>query len=477
MSDFLSSLSSLLQIILIFLVLGVGFYLARRWHIRRLRTLVLGKMPLREEIKQAVGKLFSSDVLEVTAIGAVTCVDVAWQYSLADPQIWTHLEGVDQLADPDLLQASLGEHAPSVLGHVADHLQQAEALQAFDHSLDSVMQVGADLPDAVLLLDGQPHALFDILLHKGHVADTLAEAKAQAASDGIADALDAKVQAASDGIADALDAKVQAVSDGIADALAEAKVSVLIDNADLWHHVPLITIGFATYRAWRRAEEGATWNRNLEFAATEVVTRSGGALVGAKMGSSVGATVGVFTVPAYGIIIGSVVGAVGGAIAGAKLSEKIKHRHVRRRQRELDTALHNLGAPHLQDPVGYRKLTALFAEQEQSAQKNIRATHRQYAAYARWWRRLWPDQKLILLQETVRAADERLLDIRQQVRDTLERVEVLRQQNNYKALGLILWNAPGMCQQLGCARPLVRAVNTANEGLRHELQQLGIAPA
>jgi hypothetical protein len=479
MSDFLSSLSSLLQIILIFLVLGVGFYLARRWHIRRLRALVLGKMPLREEIKQAIGKLFSSDVLEVTAIGAVTCVDVAWQYSLADPQIWAHLDGVDQLADPDLLQASLGEHAPSVLGHVADHLQQVEALQAFDHSLDSVMQVGADLPDAVLLLDGQPHTLFDLLLHKGHVADALVEAKTQAASDGLVDALvEAKAQAASDGLVDTLvEAKAQAASDGLADALVEAKVSVLIDNADLWHHVPLITIGFATYRAWRRAEEGATWNRNLEFAATEVVARSGGALVGAKMGSSVGATVGMFTVPAYGIIIGSVVGAVGGAIAGARLSEKIKHRHVRRSQRELDAALHNLGAPYLQDPVGYRKLTTLFAEQEQSAQRNIRTTQRQYTTHARWWRRLWPDQKLILLQETVRAADERLLDIRQQVRDTLERVEMLRQQNNYKALGLILWNAPGMCQQLGCAMGLVRAVNTANEELRRELQQLGIAPA
>jgi hypothetical protein len=70
-----------------------------------------------------------------------------------------------------------------------------------------------------------------------------------------------------------------------------------------------------------------------------------------------------------------------------------------------------------------------------------------------------------------------MLDIRQQVRDTLDRVQVLRQQNNYKALGLILWNSPGMCQQLGCAKPLVQAVSVSNERLRHELQQVGVVPA
>jgi hypothetical protein len=186
---------------------------------------------------------------------------------------------------------------------------------------------------------------------------------------------------------------------------------------------------------------------------------------------------GTLVVPGYGTIIGSVVGAVGGAIAGARLSEEVKRRHVRQAQRELDEALHNLGAPYLEDPVGYRRLKAVFTEQEKAAKRSVHGTRREYATYARWWRRLWPDQKLILLQETVRESDERLLDIHQQIRDTLERVEVLRQQNNYKALGLILWNAPGMCRQLGCAEILVQGVNRANEHLRHEVQQVGVTPA
>ena len=38
MSDILSSVSSLLQIILIVLAVAIGFYLARRWRIRRLRA-------------------------------------------------------------------------------------------------------------------------------------------------------------------------------------------------------------------------------------------------------------------------------------------------------------------------------------------------------------------------------------------------------------------------------------------------------
>jgi hypothetical protein len=243
--------------------------------------------------------------------------------------------------------------------------------------------------------------------------------------------------------------------------------------AELWHHVPVITIGFAAYRAWRRSEEGTTWERNLEFAATEVLARSGGALAGAKMGG----TVGTLVVPGYGTIVGSVVGAVGGAIAGAHLSEAIKRRHVRRAQRDLDQALHNLGEPLLRDPVRYRRLKTMLAEQEREAQRNIKATRRQYQAHARWWRRLWPDRKLLLLQETMQEADERLMDIHRQVRDILERIEVLHREKNCKALGVILWNAPEMCERLDCAQPAKKAVEEANDHLRRELQQVGLAPA
>jgi hypothetical protein len=477
MSDFLSSLSSLLQIALVFLVLIIGFLLLRRWRIGRLRALVHGRLPLKEEIRQAVSRLFTSDVLEVAALGAVTYVDVAWQYSLADPAIWSHLEGAaaahaaDAMADPQLLELGLGDQAHAVLGQVAEYLQQAEALQTFDHSLDSVMRLGADLPNAVLLLDGHPYSLLDLLVHKSQVADGLAEAKSHGLADG---AVNAKASALMDAKASALvDAKASSLLDAKASALADAKSSAILDSpwngGDLWHHIPLVTIGFATYRAWRRAEGGTHWGRNLEFAATEVVARSGGALAGAK----VGGTVGTLVVPGYGTIVGSVVGAVGGAIAGARLSEEIKRRHVRQAQRGLDEALHNLGAPYLKDPVGYRRLQTVFSEQEKAAKRSVEGTRREYASYAHWWRRVWPDQKLVLLQETVREADERLLNIHQQVRDTLERVEVLRQQDNYKALGLILWNAPGMCQQLGCVELLVQEVSQANERLRHELQQVG----
>jgi hypothetical protein len=54
---------------------------------------------------------------------------------------------------------------------------------------------------------------------------------------------------------------------------------------------------------------------------------------------------------------------------------------------------------------------------------------------------------------------------------------VLHQQNNHKALGLILWNAPGMCQRLGCAEILLQDVDCANDRLRGELVQVGVAPA
>lgn len=464
MNEFLSSISSLLQIILVLGLVVVGLYLFRRWHIRKLCAQVRGKLPLTEEIKQTVARLFSSDVLEVAALGAVTYVDVAWQYSLADPQLWGYLDGsaashaLDAMVDPQVLEAGLGDHSVAVLDQVANYLQQAEALSAFDHSLDSVMRLGMDLPNAVLVLDGHTDVLYDLLSQKSHVADAVVDAKSQAVTDGAISVLP--------------DAKASALLDAKASTLVESKAIAALDT-DLLHHIPIITIGFATYRAWRRAEGGTSWVRNFEFAATEVVARAGGALTGAK----VGGTVGTLVVPGYGTVVGSVVGAVGGAIAGARLSEEIKRRHVRQAQRKLDQALNNLGAPYLQDPVGYRRLQAAFFEQEKAAKRNVAGTQREYRAYARWWRWLWPDQKLILLQETVRDADERLANIRQQVRDTLDRVEALRQRDDYRALGLVLWNAPGMCQQLDCAEPLVQDVRQANEHLRHELQQVGAVPA
>lgn len=482
MTNFISNLSSLLQTLLIVLVLIIGFYLARRWRIARLRRWVKGQLPLGEEVKQAVARLFSNDVLEVAAIGAVTYLDVAWQYSLADPQIWSHLDNVETLANPQALEAGLGTQAPEVMSRVADYLHQTAAIQSFDQSLDSVMQFGTDIPNSILLLDGHPQSLFDVLGHKDQAADALVDAKAQGGAEGTDAAVDAKTSALADAKssvldakASALDAKTGALADAKASAL-DAKASVLVDapwTAELWHHVPVITIGFAAYRAWRRSEEGTTWERNLEFAATEVLARSGGALAGAKMGG----TVGTLVVPGYGTIVGSVVGAVGGAIAGAQLSEAIKRRHVRRAQRELDQALHDLGEPLLRDPVRYRRLKTMLAEQEREAQRNIKATRRQYQAHARWWRRLWPDRKLLLLQETMQEADERLMDIHRQVRDILERIEVLHRERNYKALGVILWNAPEMCERLGCAEPSKEAVEAANDQLRHELQQVGLAPA
>jgi hypothetical protein len=109
------------------------------------------------------------------------------------------------MADPHLLEAALGQHAQSVLGHMTDYAQQAAALQAFDHSLDNVMRLGADLPNAVVLLDGHPHSLLDLLSHKGHGVDALGDAKASALAD----------------------AKVSALADAKVSALVDAKASTL----------------------------------------------------------------------------------------------------------------------------------------------------------------------------------------------------------------------------------------------------------
>ena len=104
----------------------------------------------------------------------------------------------------------------------------------------------------------------------------LADAKAGSLADAKASSLaDAKASALVDAKAGALlDAKTSSLLDAKTGALVDAKTGGILDGAwngnDLWHYVPVVTIGFASYRAWRRAEGGTRWGRNLEFAATEV---------------------------------------------------------------------------------------------------------------------------------------------------------------------------------------------------------------
>lgn len=404
------------------------FWRARRRHIRQLHRQVTGKVPISGKMKETLAKAFNTDTAEIATIGAVTFVDIAWHYSMADPSIWDHFDGpvanhiTDAMQNLDVLKSSLGDQSIPILSEVVHFFQQLEATQVFNDVLDNLFHLGSAGDSAAVVLDAHGDTLVDCLADPTSVACTSVEAKATA-----------------------------------------------LDGAGLLQHIPVITMGFATYRAWRRSRKGAGLKRNLEFAAIEVTTRAGGGLLGAK----VGGTVGTFIAPGAGTIVGGVAGAVAGAVGGAFLGEGLKQRHVHQTQEKLDASLERLGKTYLQDPVHFRRVTEVFVEQERTYIENLRQTRRRLRRYAMPWRLIWPDQKLILLRETVRMAEERLGEIRQGTIDAMERLDYMRESQQHRRMGIMLWSNPALCQQVGCEGKLLGAVENANDRFRYEIVQLG----
>lgn len=418
-----------LAVIIAALAGGVLFWRARRRHIERLRTRLRGTVPISQTMQETLGKVFNLDTAEMTTIGAVTFVDIAWHYSMADPQIWDHFNGpaADHIADAiqnlDVLKSSLGDTSLPLLSNLVEYFKHLEATQVFHDVLEKIPALDGLSESHAIVLDAHGDSLVDTLTDAGTAIDV--------------------------------------------------KATVAGKAVGLMTHIPLITIGFASFRAWRRSQRGTGLSRNLEFAAIEVATRAGGGLAGGQLGGVIGTAI----VPGVGTIIGGVAGAVAGAIGGALLGEEIKQRHIRKAQESLNTSLEALGKPYLTEPGSFRDLTGVFVEQERQYVKNVLATRRRMRRYALLpWRIVWPNEKLILLRETVGMAENRLAEIKQGTIEAVERLNFMRDTEQYRQMGIILWSDPALCQQVVCDQERVESVASANDRLRQELAQMNRLP-
>ncbi len=421
------------ELLIIALVIGVVvglilFWRARGRHIDRLRRVLRGEVPIPESLKERLAKVFNANTAEFAAVGTVTFVDLAWHYSMADPAIWDHFHGpaadhiTEAVQNLDVLKSTLGDKAVPVVDHILDYFQQVEATQVFH--------------DLVHALPGFTDAAPVVLEGKASLIDQLVDHSATVAS------VESKISAAGD---------------------------VATGGLNLLHHIPFVTIGFASYRAWRRGQKGTALKRNLEFGAIEVTTRTSGGLIGGQ----VGGVIGTFIAPGVGTIVGSVTGAVAGTFGGAHLGEAFKKRRIKKAQQDLDTSLTELGRTYLEDQ--YVDLANVFVEQEQEYIENLQKNQRRLHRYATPWRVIWPDQKLILFQETVAMAQDRLGNIKQGTIDALDRLAYMRDQKQHRELGIILWSDPALCQQLPCDAHKIEVVREANDRMRYELAQFGIA--
>lgn len=409
---------------------GTLFYLARRRHVAAIRRRLHGQVSMPGRVRETLARVLNADVAEMGAIGAVSFVDIAWQYSMADPSIWDHFDGpaaahmADAIQNLDVLKEAFGSASLTpFVDHVVEWLRGLEALHVFSDLADRLPVIG---DSAALVVEGKSASLVDSLVNSASTVHTAAEAKAGATFDG-----------------------------------------------GLQVHIPFVSIGFAAYRAWRRAQKGAGLPRNVEFAAIEVATRATGGLVGGKVGGVIGTAI----VPGAGTVVGAVAGAVAGAVGGAALGEAIKKRHVQKANREYHDRLEQLGAAYLDDDAGFEQVTGVFRQQEEQYMKNLSETRRRLRRYALPWRVIWPDEKLVLLGETVRLAENRLGTVQQGTIDAIDRLNFMRATGQRRELGAMLWSNPALAQEVPCDPELIGAVRQASDRLKRELAQLGLQPS
>jgi hypothetical protein len=423
-----SLIDNLADVLTIAAVIGVVggaalYWFARRRRVRSLRRRLNSGVDIPGKVKAMVASAANADVAEMGAIATVSLVDLAWQYSMAAPEVWDHISGpgadhlIDVVQNLDVLKSTLGDQLFPFADNVIAYLRGLEAAQVFG-DLAGQLPVLGDASSVVLEAKGS--SVVDSLA----AGATAAEAKAAAAGE-----------------------------------------------AGLPVHLPLVTVGFATYRAWRRSQQGAGLKRNVEFAAIEVTTRAGGGLLGGKAGGVIGTLI----VPGVGTFVGTVAGAVAGAVGGALLGETVKKRHVQKVSDALNASLERLGSEYLDHPGNFERLTDVFREQEADYRSHLRAVKRHMVRYALPWRIAWPDAKLVLLQETVRLAEERLDTVREGTVEAVDRLTFMRTTGQRRELGVMLWSNPALCTELGCNSDIVGQVARQNERLRTELRHLGMA--
>jgi hypothetical protein len=421
-------------------VLGILYMRARLRHVVGLRNRLNGAIRLPDQVMQTLSKVLNVNSAEFATIGTVTFVDLSWHYSMADPQIWDHFNGpgaqhiADAIQNLDILRSSLGSQGGAIMDNVFHYVQGLEATSIFHETT-------------------------------ARLAETAGAAAQGAVASVSALALDAPGQALVERLGKAGNHALQSVAD--------AKAGVVGDTGGLLLHVPLVTIGFASYRAWKRAQSGAGLARNLEFAAIEVTTRAGGGILGGQLGGAIGTAM----APGVGTIVGSVAGAVAGAISGAILGEEFKQRHVKQASQKLDSALVSLGELHLDHPGRFRELNEVFIKQEKEYENNLRQMQGRLFRYSLLpWRVVWPNETLVLLQETVRMAQERLAKIKKGALDAVDQLTYMQAKQQHREMGVILWSDPALRTQLTTDPSLISAVEKATEKLRHEVVHLGVNP-
>lgn len=422
-----------------------------------------------------VGWLFGENRLQISELGAygsLTAAEFVWSWATINPQVldaassWSggaiH-NGFDFAsfihAHYDALGAASKEgFLNSLAGHVGEQ-QAADILAHAGHTVQ--LAANGTQPVWDLYIDG--HAanvklVSDIASFK---ADALAHPSVTylVPSDAHGYATGNIVRV--DGLGH------DSVKDSAKDAIFAAKGEGAMHGLGV--HLPWITVGFAAYRNYRLVKySGKDPWAAAKHGVIESVGRGTGVVAGGKIGAGFGAMFGPI-----GMLLGAVGGALAGAAVGGALAENCKRKPLVAAYENLRQRLAELGLSFQAKLDAIEDCIRASLTSKQHAQRQLQDLVCKRKGSLGFI--LWPDFYTVLLEEVSHVGDLAISRENTAILPALKVVRKARSGHGWDELGLLLTNAPPVCELLGADPAMLDRIRDARAKVFTERKHLNPA--
>lgn len=445
----------------------------RTYRLRLLRQRANLNLPIgsneRKGIAETISNLTSDKltVAELSTYGAVTAAEVVWSWATISPDV---IQAADFSSSYDIHNGyqfaeylhnnfdTLGASAKEgflnhLLGYVGEQ-KVAGILMRQGHVVQ--MAETANQPVWDLYVDG--HAV-----NVKTVAD-ISSIKAEAATHpGVLYLVpdDAHGQA-SGNIAHLSEFNHRAAQANLHHALSAAHGETAVHS--LFHHLPLVTIGFAAYRNIKGIQQGKDPAVAFHHGLAESVGRGGGALAGLQGGAAAGAIFGP-----HGVLIGGIIGAVSGGFLGGKAADAYKKIPLRKAQERFERDLHIFGCEfkdHISEIYGYANAPLVRMH---SALNKLREEIARRKKTIRWI--LWPDFYTVLLDEAANSGSNQVSITNNDVACVKRILDQAQRSGSYIRVGVMMANSPAVRELIGFNENTLEQVKRSRQKLFYQRKQ------
>jgi hypothetical protein len=453
------------------IITSLPFIRASRIQVLKLRA--NEKMALNSSESQSLAETISEltndkvTAAELGSYGVITAADFVWSWATIDPNV---IKAADFGSSYDIhngfqFAQYLHSHFDALttgakdgflnrlLGYIGER-QAADILAHQGHIVE--LAATANQPVWDLLVDG--HAV-----NIKTVAD-IASVKAEAvAHPGVLYLVPEDAHGHATGnIVHLAGFNHEAAKESLHEALSSAKGETALHS--LFHHLPLVTIGFTAYRNIKAVQKGKNPLVAVHHGVAETVGRGTGVLLGAKGGAAAG----FFFGPA-GALIGGVLGGFGGALLGGAAAEKYKKIPLQKAMNNFDQELNIFGRSfrlHFDEIHQYLQAPLV---RMQCSLRDLTGEAEKRKKTLRW--KLWPDFYTVLLDEAIKNGLTRV----QTEQNNVVRVNMILNEatktHSYTKVGLIMVNSPAIRELVGFDPALLERIEVSRQQLFYQRKQ------